>query len=113
MIFPTLRFCGPAPAESLPPRDRLADLESALRALEELPRDRAAAVIYREGDAKLAVDGEGELDVRLVGRLGHQGISYTPDWQEAVRAVDSGEASVAVLMRPTRIEDVFAGAQRG
>ena len=38
---------------------------------------------------------------------------YTPDWQEAVAAVDAGEAEVAVLMRPTRIEDVFAVAQRG
>ena len=59
------------------------------------------------------MDGEGELDVRLVDRLGHEGISYTPDWHEAVRAVDSGEAAVAVLMRPTRIEDVFAVAKRG
>ena len=45
--------------------------------------------------------------------LGHEGISYTPDWDEAVQAVDSGAAEVAVLMRPTRIEDVFAVAQRG
>jgi uncharacterized protein (DUF1015 family) len=30
-----------------------------------------------------------------------------------VYVVDSGEAAVAVLMRPTRIEDVFAVAQRG
>ena len=27
--------------------------------------------------------------------------------------MDEGEAAVAVLMRPTRIEDVFAVAQRG
>ena len=58
------------------------------------------------------MDGN-ELDVRLVDRLGHEGISYTADWDEAVRAVDSGDAEVAVLMRPTRIEDVFAVAQRG
>src|SRR5919201_993571 len=50
---------------------------------------------------------------RLADRLGHEGISYTADWREAVRAVDAGEAEVAVLMRPTRIEDVFAVAQRG
>ena len=84
-----------------------------MRALDETPADRAAAVVYRNGDAELAVDGEGELDVQLVDRLGHEGISYTPDWEEAVRAVDSGEAAVAVLMRPTRIADVFAVAQRG
>src|SRR5919201_6672005 len=36
-----------------------------------------------------------------------------PDPEAAVRAVDSGDASVAVLMRPTRIEDVFAVVKRG
>jgi hypothetical protein len=113
MIFPTHRVFEAEPTESLPIQDRLADPESALAALEELPRDRAAAVVYRNGGAQLAVDGEGELDVRLVDRLGHEGISYTASWQEAVRAVDEGDAVVAVLMRPTRIEDVFAVAQRG
>src|SRR2546423_7946662 len=113
MIFPTHRVFVQEPSEPLAAEERLADPERALAALNELPRDRAAAVVYRPGDAELAVDGEGELDVRLVDRLGHDGITYTPDWQEAVRAVDSGEAAVAVLMRPTRIEDVFAVAQRG
>jgi uncharacterized protein (DUF1015 family) len=113
MIFPTHRVFAQEPSEPLATEERLADPKRALAALNELPRDRAAAVVYRPGDAELAVDGEGELDVRLVDRLGHDGISYTPDWQEAVRAVDSGEAAVAVLMRPTRIEDVFAVAQRG
>jgi uncharacterized protein (DUF1015 family) len=100
MIFPTHRVFEHEPAEQL-------------AALEQAPRDRAVAVLYREGRSELAVDGEGELDVGLVDRLGHEGISYTPNWDEAVRAVDDGEAEVAVLMRPTRIEDVFAVAQRG
>ena len=113
MIFPTHRLFRDAPAEQLPTEERAPDPESALRALNELPRDRAAAVVYRGGKAEVAVDGEGELDVALVDRLGHEGISYTPDWREAVRAVDEGAAAVAVLMRPTRIEDVFAVAQRG
>ena len=109
MIFPTHRVFEHEPAEQLH-AEEVSDPETAL---EEAPRDRAAAVLYREGRSELAVDGEGELDVGLVDRLGHEGISYTPDWQEAVRAVDDGEAEVAVLMRPTRIEDVFAVAQRG
>ncbi|MDQ2910777.1 MAG: DUF1015 domain-containing protein [Actinomycetota bacterium] len=113
MIFPTHRVFEHEPAEQLHAEEQLPDPTAALAALEQVPRDRAAAVLYREGRAELAVDGEGELDVRLVDRLGHEGISYTPDWQEAVRAVDAGEAEVAVLMRPTRIEDVFAVAQRG
>jgi uncharacterized protein (DUF1015 family) len=112
-IFPTHRVFAQEPPDALAVEERLPDPEQALEALGNLPRDRAAAVVYRRGEAELAVDGEGELDVRLVDSLGHEGISYTPDWREAVGAVDSGEAAVAVLMRPTRIEDVFAVAQRG
>ena len=112
MIFPTHRVFEREPAAELPTEERLADPAAALQALEQVPPGRAAAVLYRNDGAELAVDGD-ELDVRLVDRLGHEGISYTPDWQEAVRAVDSGDAAVAVLMRPTRIEDVFAVAERG
>ena len=111
MIFPTHRVFAREPAERLP-AERLADAAAARAALESVPTDRAAALLYRDGGFELSVDGN-ELDVRLVDRLGHDGISYTPDWDEAVRAVDEGQAEVAVLMRPTRIEDVFAVAQRG
>jgi hypothetical protein len=112
MIFPTHRVFEREPAERLHPEERLGDPEAAQRALEQVPRDRAAALLYRAGGFELTVDGN-ELDVQLVDKLGHEGISYTADWDEAVRAVDAGEAEVAVLMRPTRIEDVFAVAQRG
>jgi uncharacterized protein (DUF1015 family) len=111
MIFPTHRLFEREPSERLP-AEPLPEPAVAQEALEQAPTDRAAAVVYRATGAELAVDGN-ELDVQLVDRLGHDGISYTPDWQEAVRAVDEGEAAVAVLMRPTRIEDVFAVAQRG
>jgi acetyl-CoA C-acetyltransferase len=42
-----------------------------------------------------------------------EGISYTPDWREAVRRVDEGAAEVAYLVRPPAIERVFAAAERG
>jgi uncharacterized protein (DUF1015 family) len=113
MIFPTHRIFEHEPTEQLRADEQLPDPAAALAALAATPQERAAAVLYREGRAELTVDGEGELDVALVDRLGHEGISYTPDWREAVRAVDEAEAEVAVLMRPTRIEDVFAVAQRG
>ena len=109
MIFPTHRVFEQEPAESLPAKRLSGDARDALG---DVPHDQAAALLYREGGFELAVDGN-QLDVQLVDRLGHEGISYTADWDEAVRAVDSGEAEVAVLMRPTRIEDVFAVAQRG
>jgi uncharacterized protein (DUF1015 family) len=114
MIFPTHRVFGRKPESTFVElgHNLKGSPEEALAELNELSRDEAAVVIYTGGRAELAVDGN-ELDVQLVDRLGHDGISYTPDWQEAVRAVDEGEAAVAVLMRPTRIEDVFAVAQRG
>jgi uncharacterized protein (DUF1015 family) len=111
-IFPTHRTFSARPSVRLDGEARHAPAE-ALEELNALPRERAAVVVYDHGETELAVDGAGELDVRLVERLGHEGIGYTPDWQEAVRAVDAGEAAVAVLMRPTRIEDVFEVAKRG
>jgi uncharacterized protein (DUF1015 family) len=111
-IFPTHRLFTGEPELKLEGETRAAP-DQALAELNDLSRERAAVVVYDGERTELAVDGAGELDVGLVDRLGHEGISYTPDWQEAVRAVDSGEAAVAVLMRPTRIEDVFEVAKRG
>ena len=110
-IFPTHRVFREPPPELLAGEKR-DDPESALEELGRLARGRAAVVVY-DGSTELAVDGAGELDVQLVDRLGQDGLSYTADWREAVRAVDEGEAAVAVLMRPTRIEDVFDVAARG
>jgi uncharacterized protein (DUF1015 family) len=68
--------------------------------------------LTREG-ARVVHGPEGMLDVQLVDTLGHEGISYTADAAEAERRVRNGEAAVAYLLRPTRIEDVFAHARRG
>jgi uncharacterized protein (DUF1015 family) len=51
--------------------------------------------------------------VEVVEALSPQGVSYTPERAEAVAAVDRGEAEAAFLLRPTRIEDVFARAREG
>jgi uncharacterized protein (DUF1015 family) len=110
-IFPTHRVFREPPPEVLAGEKR-EDPESALEEIGRLERGRAAVGVY-DGSTELAVDGAGELDVQLVDRLGQEGLSYTADWHEAVRAVDDGEAAVAVLMRPTRIEDVFEVAARG
>jgi uncharacterized protein (DUF1015 family) len=111
-IFPTHRVFGVRPAATFAGESR-SDPAQALGELNELSRDRAAVVVYERGRTELAQNGGGELDVRLVDRLGQEQLTYTADWQEAVRAVDSGEAEFAVLMRPTRIEDVFAVAKQG
>ena len=110
-IFPTHRLFA---AEQLLSANGVgADAERALRELEAAPRQRAAAVQVTRSGASLVSGEERELDVQLVDRLGHEGIAYTPDWREAVRRVRSGEAAVAYLVRPPRIEDVFAAAERG
>ena len=73
--------------------------------------DLPGVVLYRRGQYEL-LEGDG-LDVELVDRLGPQGVTYTPDRSEAVATVDAGEAEAAFLLRPTRIDDVFAVARRG
>jgi uncharacterized protein (DUF1015 family) len=69
-------------------------------------------VLYREGRYEL-LSGNGFLDPEVVDRFGPEGVTYTPHREEAVATVDRGEAEAAFLLRPTRIEDVWATARRG
>jgi uncharacterized protein (DUF1015 family) len=69
-------------------------------------------VRYRAGQYEL-LPGEGFLDPEVVDRLGPSGVTYTPHREEAVAAVDRGEAEAAFLLRSTRIEDVWDFARRG
>jgi uncharacterized protein (DUF1015 family) len=93
--------------------DPCDDLEAALEQLAREPTQRAAAVFYDGAAPRLVRGAEGELDVELVDRLGVEGISYTIDAERAVRAVDAGEASCAVLVRPTPADTVFETAREG
>ncbi|QBI20562.1 DUF1015 domain-containing protein [Egibacter rhizosphaerae] len=116
-IFPTHRVFERAPeaAGSLPV-DVVSshdDAHEALASLADLDYERPAAIRYAADKAELLVGPPGELDVQLVDRLGHDGISYTPRAEEATASVDRGEADVAFLIRALRIEDVFAVARRG
>ena len=72
----------------------------------------AVTEVTRDERRRIGVPA-GMLDVQLVDTLGHDGISYTADADEAERRVRDGEAAVAYLLEPTRIEDVFAHARRG
>ena len=69
-------------------------------------------MLYRAGRYEL-LPGDGFLDPEVVERLGTTGVEYTPRREEAVAAVDRGEAEAAYLLRPTRIEDVWSVARRG
>jgi len=114
-IFPTHRlFRGHE--EALPPvgvGDSASPVAAVTR-LAGLPYDRAHAVGYRKGATFPVVGEPGELDVELVDRLvGHEGLGYTADLDEAIARVDAGEFDGAFLLRATRIEDVFERARRG
>ena len=79
----------------------------------EPPREHLPGpVLYREGRYELLA-GDGFLDPEVVDRLAPSGVTYTPQREEAVAAVDRGEAAAAFLLRPTRIEDVWDIARRG
>ena len=91
-------------------------LESLRPRIHGQPLERirlANPFLLRTVDPPIEPRPEGMLDVQFVDTLGHDGISYTADTEEAERRVRDGEAAVAYLMRPTRIEDVFAYARRG
>src|SRR6476660_1797971 len=68
-------------------------------------------VMYRDGKYAL-LNGAG-LDAEIVERIAPAGVTYTPERAEAVATVDRGDAEAAFLLRPTRIEDVWAVARRG
>jgi uncharacterized protein (DUF1015 family) len=95
------------------PTHRLAASVNGLSGtrIEEPGAELPGVVLYRDGAYEL-LEGEG-LDVEVVEALSPQGLSYTPQRAEAVAAVDRGEAAAAFLLRPTRIEDVFARAREG
>ena len=97
-IFPTHRVAQCVNGVSGTPIDQPGD-------------DLPGLVLYRQGRYELLA-GEG-LDPEVVDTLAPRGVSYTPHAHEAVAAVDRGEAEAAFLLRPTRIEDVWAVAQRG
>ena len=111
-IFPTHRVFAQRPPVQLD-GEPVSGVETALAELGHRSYDRAAFVLYRPGEAALVTGDRDELDVQAVDAFGTDGVSSTPDWHEAVARVDSGDAELAALLRPTRIEDVFAVARRG
>jgi uncharacterized protein (DUF1015 family) len=111
-IFPTHRLFSGRNDVDLPGVD-VSGVEEGMVRLAAEPSDVAAAVLLTPRGARLVRGEPGELDVELVDRFGHDGISYTPDLTDAVGRVERGEADCAFLLRATRIEDVFERARRG
>jgi uncharacterized protein (DUF1015 family) len=101
-IFPTHRI-----AERLGPVDGEQPWDGPL------PPDRSAAVIHRGSGDTVVVGEPGEPDTALVDRLGLEGVTYTPEEDEAKAAVASGVAEAAVLVRPPSVDLVRELAERG
>jgi uncharacterized protein (DUF1015 family) len=112
VIFPTHRVFAGRPDVD-PAGEELPSVGDAVQALGREGSEHAAAVLVRRDATRLLRGGEGELDVELVDRFGHDGIAYTPERDEAVRRVESGEADAALLVRPLRVADVFEKARAG
>jgi uncharacterized protein (DUF1015 family) len=95
------------------PTHRVAEHVNGTRGtpIDEPGKELPGVVLYRNGRYEL-LEGDG-LDVEIVERIAPQGVSYTPQREEAVATVDRGDAEAAFLLRPTRIEDVWAVARRG
>jgi uncharacterized protein (DUF1015 family) len=96
------------------PTHRIAPQIGDVRGTEiERPGDELPGVVLYRGNGRYELlDGDG-LDVEIVDRLGCEGMTYTPRREEAEAAVERGEAEAAFLLRPARIDDVFAHARRG
>jgi uncharacterized protein (DUF1015 family) len=114
-IFPTHRVtAGPPPdldgSFRLTPAAGAAD---ALAMLEKLPRDRAAFALLRADGAFVAESDAPGLDTAVVDRFPLERVHFTPSADEAERAVITGEAGAAFLVRPPTVEQVEEAARAG
>jgi hypothetical protein len=114
-IFPTHRLtAGVVP--DLAGRFRQTPLSSAgeaTAALAGVPRDHPAFVLLRPEGAALVEGSEQTLDTALVDSLPLSQVAYTASAAEAERAVSSGEATAAFLVRPPTVQQVEEFAHAG
>jgi len=85
--------------------------------LGDVPGEPVAApnggvTLYREG-TYTRVDTSDDFGPRVVESLAPGGISYTASAEEAVAAVDRGEAAAAFLLQPVTVEQVARFAHAG
>jgi uncharacterized protein (DUF1015 family) len=74
--------------------------------------DQSALTLYRHENF-FRLDTDDELDARAVERFAAADVTYTPYAEEAIQAVDDGEAEAAFLVRAPTIAQVAAFAARG
>jgi uncharacterized protein (DUF1015 family) len=115
VILPTHRLAAQVLRE-LDGGLRRTQADGAAEALERLgrvPRDHAAFVLLRPREAALVESEAPALDTALVDTLPLEGVRYTASAEEAERAVASGSAAAAFLVRPPTMEQVSSFARAG
>ncbi|HEU4451151.1 MAG TPA: DUF1015 domain-containing protein [Gaiellaceae bacterium] len=114
-IFPTHRVTAGAVPELDGDfrRTPLGDPEEASAALASVPRDLAAFVLVRPDGAALVEAEEPGLDTAFVDALPLEEVRYTPSAADARRAVASGAATAAFLVRAPTVEQVESFARAG
>jgi uncharacterized protein (DUF1015 family) len=75
--------------------------------------DHSALALYRGGGFFRIHTRNGELDTQAVERFRPEGVTYTPYADQAIAAVDEGEADSAFLVRAPTIAQVAEFAARG
>jgi uncharacterized protein (DUF1015 family) len=114
-IFPTHRVIAGA-VPDLDGRFRqtlLAGPGEAAAALASVGRDRPAFVLLRPEGVALVEGFEEALDTALVDSLSLADVEYTASAAEAERAVASGEATAAFIVRPPTVQQVEEFARAG
>jgi uncharacterized protein (DUF1015 family) len=79
---------------------------------DEVPSPGGGVTLYR-GGRYVRVRTDDDFGPRVVESLHPEGVSYTPYADEAVAAVDRGEAQAAFLLEPVTVDQVARFADRG
>jgi uncharacterized protein (DUF1015 family) len=114
-IFPTHRLTSGAVPEldGELRQTPVAGLSEAETALAGLSRDHPAFVLLRPDGAAVVEGSDGSLDTALVDSLPLSQVGYTASVADAERAVRSGEATAAFLVRPPTVQQVETYARAG
>ena len=103
-----------SPGVEIFPTHRVAQsINSEPEGLETSSWDQSSLTLYRGGEFFRVDTHHDALDVQAVERFEPQGVTYTPYAEEAIAAVDAGEADAAFLVRAPTIAQVAEFAERG
>jgi uncharacterized protein (DUF1015 family) len=79
---------------------------------EQVDAPDGGVTLYRQGRF-LRVASDDDFGPRVVESLGPSGVTYTPRADEAIAAVDRGDAAAAFLLEPVTVEQVARFAHAG